>query len=192
MRTRGRYPAAGQGLSSASSRHRSIRRCHPKIRKRHARVRTQRLALCGRHRRSLAAMPSVAGVTYIPLRALAVNVIAFNTRARRKRRKPDSMTAVEPLVERLYSLDELLELRRDMLRFARFLPQGPRRNELRQTASSLRALLKRKDFLDANTPHVRQTSVSRPVYHRRRAPRFHRLWLREIAAEFPEQLRLGI
>jgi hypothetical protein len=50
----------------------------------------------------------------MPLRALAVNVIAIYSRSRRKRRKLDSMTPVEPLVERLYSLDELLELRRNL------------------------------------------------------------------------------
>jgi hypothetical protein len=49
-------------------------------------------------------MPSVARVAYIPLRALAVNVIAIYSRSRRKRRKPDSMTTVDPSVERLYSL----------------------------------------------------------------------------------------
>ena len=52
-------------------------------------------------------MPSVARVTYIPLRALAVSVIAIYARSRRKRRKPDSITTVDPGVERLYSLDEL-------------------------------------------------------------------------------------
>ena len=52
-------------------------------------------------------MPSVARVAYIPLRALAVSVIAVYSRSRRKRRKPDSMTTVDPGVERLYSLDEL-------------------------------------------------------------------------------------
>jgi hypothetical protein len=68
-------------------------------------------------------MPSVARVTYIPLRALAVNVIAFYTRARRKRRKPDSTTTVDPRIERLYSLDELTELRRKML--PSHTPPGP-------------------------------------------------------------------
>jgi hypothetical protein len=49
---------------------------------------------------------------YQTLRALAVNVIAIYSRARRNRRKPDSMTTVDPCVERLYSLDELMELPR--------------------------------------------------------------------------------
>jgi hypothetical protein len=39
-------------------------------------------------------MPSVARVTYMPLRALAVNVIAIYSRSRRKRRKVDSMTPI--------------------------------------------------------------------------------------------------
>ena len=67
----------------------------------------------------VAAMPPVARVAYIPLRALALNVIAIYSRSHRKRRKPDSMTTVDPRVERLYSLDELTELRRNTLRYAR-------------------------------------------------------------------------
>jgi hypothetical protein len=39
-------------------------------------------------------MLSVARVAYIPLRALAANVIAVYSRSRRKRRKPGSMTTV--------------------------------------------------------------------------------------------------
>jgi len=70
-------------------------------------------------------MPSVARVAYIPLRALALNVIAIYSRSHRKRRKPDSRTTVDPRVERLYSLDELTELRRNTLRYAPalFLPE---------------------------------------------------------------------
>ena len=49
---------------------------------------------------------------YIQLRALAVNVMAIYAPLRRKRRKHDRMTSVEPLVGRLYTLDELTELRR--------------------------------------------------------------------------------
>jgi hypothetical protein len=68
-------------------------------------------------------MPSVARVSYIPLRALALNVIANYSRSRRKRRKPDSMTTVDPRAERHYRLDELTELRRNTLRYpALFLP----------------------------------------------------------------------
>jgi hypothetical protein len=42
------------------------------------------------------------------------------------------MTAVEPLVERLYTLDELTELRRNTLRYARSFPPGDERNQHRQ------------------------------------------------------------
>jgi hypothetical protein len=87
-------------------------------------------------------MPSVARVAYIPLRALAVSVIAIYSRSRRKRRKPDSMTTVGPLVGRLYSRDELLELRRNILRYARTFPPGDERNQHLQVAVSLRALFK--------------------------------------------------
>jgi hypothetical protein len=96
-------------------------------------------------------MPSVARVTYIPLRALAVNVIAIYSRSRLKRRKPDSMTTVEPLAERLYSLDELTELRRTMLRYARSFPPGDERNQHLQIAVSLRRLFRNEKWLDAHT-----------------------------------------
>jgi hypothetical protein len=91
-------------------------------------------------------MPSVVRVAYIPLRALAVNVIALYSRSRRKRRKPESMAAVEPLVERLYSLDQLLELRRNMLRYARTFPPGGERNQHRRVAASLRVLFKNEKW----------------------------------------------
>jgi hypothetical protein len=88
----------------------------------------------------------------MPLRALAVNVIAIYSRSRRKRRTPDSMTPVDPRVERLYSLDELTELRRNVLRYARTFPPGYERNQHLQIAVSLRALFKREQWL---RDHVR-------------------------------------
>ena len=100
-------------------------------------------------------MPSIARVTYIPLRALAVNVIAIYSRSRRKRRKPDSMTTVDPGVERLYSLDELRGLRRNLLRYARSFPPGHERNQHRQVAVRVRALLKNEKWL---RDHVRNDS----------------------------------
>ena len=100
-------------------------------------------------------MPSVARVTYIPLRALAVSVIAVYSRSRRKRRKPDSMTTVDPGVERLYSLDELRGLRRNLLRYARSFPPGEERNQHRQVAVRLRALFKDKKW---RRDHVRNDS----------------------------------
>jgi len=100
-------------------------------------------------------MPSVARVAYIPLRALAVSVIAIYSRSRRKRRKPDSMTTVDPGVERLYSLDELRGLRRNLLRYARSFPPGEERNQHRQVAVRLRALFKDKKW---RRDHVRNDS----------------------------------
>jgi hypothetical protein len=100
-------------------------------------------------------MPSIARVTYIPLRVLAVNVIAIYSRSRRKRRKPDSMTTVDPGVERLYSLDELRGLRRSLLRYARSFPPGDERNQHRQVAVRVRALFKNEKWLRG---HVRNDS----------------------------------
>jgi hypothetical protein len=100
-------------------------------------------------------MPSVARVTYIPLRALAVSVIAIYSRSRRKRRKPASMTTLDPGVERLYSLDELRGLRRNLLRYARSFPPGDERNQHRQVAVRLRLLFKNEKWL---RDHVRNDS----------------------------------
>src|ERR1700676_1294110 len=92
-------------------------------------------------------MPSVARVTYIPLKALAVKVIAIYSRSRRKRRKPNRMTSVEPH----YSRDELTELRRTMLRYARSFPPGNERNHHLQIAVSLRRLFRNEKWLAAHT-----------------------------------------
>jgi hypothetical protein len=100
-------------------------------------------------------MLSVARVTYIPLKALAVNVIAIYSRARRKRRTLDSTTTVVPRVDRLYSLDELTELRRYVLRYARTFPPGDERNQHLPIAVSLRALFKNEKWL---RDHVRKDS----------------------------------
>jgi hypothetical protein len=100
-------------------------------------------------------MPSVTRAAYIPLRALAVNVIAVYSRSRRKRRKPDSMTTADPHVEHLYSLDELGELRRNVLRYARTFPPGEERNQHFHVAVSLRALFKNEKWLQ---DHVRNDS----------------------------------
>jgi len=50
-----------------------------------------------------------------------------------------------------YSMSQLVQLRRQMLRFARSLPPGPARNERRQIAASLRRLFRNKMWLDAHT-----------------------------------------
>ena len=49
-----------------------------------------------------------------------------------------------------YSLLELIEMRRQMLRYARSVPRGPLRNQHRQVAASLRNLFKNKAWLLAH------------------------------------------
>jgi hypothetical protein len=51
----------------------------------------------------------------------------------------------------LYSKAELVEHRRNILRYARSFPPGPQRNQHRQIALSLRALFKNRKWLDAHT-----------------------------------------
>ena len=100
-------------------------------------------------------MLSVARVAYIPLKALAVNVIAVYSRSRRRRRKPDRMTSVELLVKPHYSVGELTELRRYVLRYARSFPPGYERNQHLQVAVSLRRLFRSEKWL---RDHVRNDS----------------------------------
>jgi hypothetical protein len=96
-----------------------------------------------------------AGLTHILLKAPAIDWSRFNSPSRYKKRKLSFMTYSEPLVERLYSLDELLELRRNTLRYARAFPPGNERNRHRQIAISLRTLFRGKRWLLA---HVRNDS----------------------------------
>src|ERR1700694_5790900 len=100
-------------------------------------------------------MLSVARVAYVPLRALAVNVIAVYSRSRRRRRKPDRMTSVELLVKPHYSVGELTELRRYVLRYARSFPPGHERNQHPPEAVSLRGLFTSERGL---RDHVRNDS----------------------------------
>jgi hypothetical protein len=58
---------------------------------------------------------------------------------------------LRPTVGPYYRIANLVEKRRDVLRLARSLPRGPKRNQLRQTAASLRTLLRNKGWLDAYT-----------------------------------------
>src|ERR1700694_3421380 len=57
----------------------------------------------------------------------------------------------KPSFERLYSIAELVEFRRQMLRFSRSIPPGPERNEHRQIATSLGWLFINNARLDAHT-----------------------------------------
>jgi len=56
-----------------------------------------------------------------------------------------------PLEHPLYSRAELIEHRRNILRYARSFPPGPERNQHRQVALSLRTLFKNSRWLDAHT-----------------------------------------
>jgi hypothetical protein len=51
----------------------------------------------------------------------------------------------------LYSKAELIEQRRNILRYARSFPPGPERNQHRLIARSLRTLFRNKKWLDAHT-----------------------------------------
>jgi hypothetical protein len=50
----------------------------------------------------------------------------------------------------LYSKSELVEHRRNILRYARSFPPGPERNQHRQVALSLRTLFRNRVWLEAN------------------------------------------
>jgi hypothetical protein len=51
----------------------------------------------------------------------------------------------------LYCLDDLIEKRRNVLRYARTFPPGTERNQHRQVAVSLRVLFRNKNWLANNT-----------------------------------------
>jgi hypothetical protein len=69
------------------------------------------------------------------------------------------MTSVEPLVERLYSIEDLVELRRNTLRYARAFPPGNARNQHRQVAVSLRTLFRGQRWLADSHPRRRAAVV---------------------------------
>ena len=56
-----------------------------------------------------------------------------------------------PIPEPRYTIAELTETRRGILRYARSFPPGHERNQHRQTALSLRRLFMNKAWLDAHT-----------------------------------------
>jgi hypothetical protein len=59
--------------------------------------------------------------------------------------------ALAPYYHPLYCLDDLIEKRRDVLRYARTFPPGAERNQHRQVAASLRVLFRNKNWLANNT-----------------------------------------
>jgi hypothetical protein len=56
-----------------------------------------------------------------------------------------------PALEPRRSIEEFIQVRREMLRYARSFPPGADRNQRRQIAMSLRGLFKNKNWLDART-----------------------------------------
>jgi hypothetical protein len=60
--------------------------------------------------------------------------------------------AIERAIDRSrYTMAELIEIRRNILRYARSIPPGPDRNEHRQVAESLRRLFNNKAWRGAHT-----------------------------------------
>ena len=50
----------------------------------------------------------------------------------------------------LHSMADLVEQRRNILRYARSFPPGPERNQHRQIALSLRALFRNREWLEVH------------------------------------------
>jgi hypothetical protein len=67
-----------------------------------------------------------------------------------------------PTFEQRQSIEESVQIRRDMLRSARSFPPGAERNQRRQISLSFRALFKNKDWLDANTWEGAMLVTDRP------------------------------
>ena len=63
---------------------------------------------------------------------------------------PSVARTLAPDHPRLYSRAELVEYRRNILRYARAFPRGPERNQHRQVALSLRALFRNRQWLDSH------------------------------------------
>ena len=61
-----------------------------------------------------------------------------------------SVVRTLPLDPPLFLKTELVEHRRNILRYARSFPPGPERNQHRQIALSLRALFRNAEWLDAH------------------------------------------
>jgi hypothetical protein len=57
----------------------------------------------------------------------------------------------KPISEPTYSTSDLVELRRQMLKYSRSIPPGPERNQHLQIAISLRRLFKNKEWLEIHT-----------------------------------------
>jgi hypothetical protein len=56
-----------------------------------------------------------------------------------------------PVEERRYTMVELYELRRVIIKYSRSIPPGPARNEHRRIAASMRSLTRDTDWLAIHT-----------------------------------------
>lgn len=83
----------------------------------------------------------------------ATSVIERSVGRSRRNFGDSIMASVQPLpvFEPRRSIEEFIQLRREMLRYARTFPPGAERNQRRQIALSLRGLFKNKAWLDAHT-----------------------------------------
>jgi hypothetical protein len=70
------------------------------------------------------------------------------------------MSPAAPVQSR-YSTEELVELRRSALRYARSFPAGDERNKHRKVAISLRVLYRRRDWLSVRS--LKDTPAPQPV-----------------------------
>jgi hypothetical protein len=61
-----------------------------------------------------------------------------------------SVARILALDHSLHSKAELVETRRNILRYARLFPPSPERNQHRQIALSLRALFRNREWLEAH------------------------------------------
>jgi hypothetical protein len=64
---------------------------------------------------------------------------------------PSALREPPPEDHPRYTVAELVDLRRQMLQFARSTPRGPERNQKLQIAISLHRLFRNKVWLDAHT-----------------------------------------
>jgi hypothetical protein len=68
------------------------------------------------------------------------------------------MPSQDRMQEPLYTMDDLIDARRGILRYARTFPPGPERNQHRQIALSLRRLARNRDWLNAHTVQATQAA----------------------------------
>jgi hypothetical protein len=68
---------------------------------------------------------------------------------------------------KLFTIAELYELRRVLIRLSRSIPPGPSRNVHRQTAASMRALLRDERWLALHTVMDGKNAISHEIQHGR-------------------------